>query len=403
MHVPEGWLKVIRGPRPPSVQWPAAPPREPVPRGRWRQGPQQFRQPGSVHRSRAQQDFQVGICHGGRRRGRHSRENCFGGRTQESEGAGRHSTCVGTDRPHRKVHRTSKETAARRGVRSVGARVEGRVREGVDGGRRAPLETTNRFREATCSRPSCGCPSTPTACGAVAGTAPSADHLTNDHTADVGKSGRLVGRRRCKFEDSTHAFKGPRSAWVDVPQESGHEERFGGWRCEGHHASWKVVGERKCLECPNQQRRENGCATLFQVSDDEFTHRRRKREPQVSRTPLQCAESSALRDARYGLRAVRIGAEKNPGPTRRASRSRSASFRDGAQSPIVGLTRLASSDDEPLSDLQTPIAEFLTQQCSGSPAPVSLCPSWAPSSVLVQQGTLFLCIGGQRRQPGGDA
>ena len=68
MDVPEGWLKVIRGPRPPSVQWPAAPPREPVPRGRWRQGPQQFRQPGSVHRSRVQQDFQVGIYHGGPRR-----------------------------------------------------------------------------------------------------------------------------------------------------------------------------------------------------------------------------------------------------------------------------------------------------------------------------------------------
>ena len=68
---------------------------------------------------------------------RHFRENCFGGRTQECEGAGRHATCVGTDRPHRKVHRTSKETAARRGVRSVGVRVEGRVREGVDGGRRA--------------------------------------------------------------------------------------------------------------------------------------------------------------------------------------------------------------------------------------------------------------------------
>ena len=42
MDVPEGWLKVIRGPTPPSVQWPAAPPREPVPRGRWRQGPNNF-------------------------------------------------------------------------------------------------------------------------------------------------------------------------------------------------------------------------------------------------------------------------------------------------------------------------------------------------------------------------
>ena len=82
-----------------------------------------------------QQDHQVAISSGSSWRGRRNRKECVGGCAQESASTSRGSTSVGADRGHPEVHRARKETGggACRRVRSVGTRVEGRVRQGVVG------------------------------------------------------------------------------------------------------------------------------------------------------------------------------------------------------------------------------------------------------------------------------
>ena len=118
---------------------------------------------------------------------------------------------------------------------------------------------------------------------------------------------------------------------LDKRAELRLEERSGIWGHQHNYSDWFIevrVGLKRCSRVP--------------FFDDGVSHRRVRREKKV--------DPSGSREARYGLRGVRVGEASNPGP----SQAR-AMFHDtevAADSAIASLEReltsLDTSDDEPM-------------------------------------------------------
>ena len=215
------------------------------------------------------------------------------------------STGGGAHRADPEIHRTCEETGVGRGgVRSVGTRMEGRMREGVVGGRRTSVEIALRGRSShgPSSRFSDGDATSPTAfCGGASSTTSARFRISD-------------GRSR------------------QTPAET---KRFHAFLCRGgHRVDFRSAGRH------SRGDREGQCGRGGQVvepcgpSSDEFAtspHFHGGAICPSARDFFRCSHGklgdsvigrSARTVAKYGHRGHRVGEASHPGPPKSLLRRR---------------------------------------------------------------------------------